>query len=114
MIMNFKDTIKNDIKSIFLNPYEFADMHEINGEKIVCVVDDDAIADEVKLKFGNSPHSESQTLYNGLTAVYVATEDFGKPKPQSTLTFDGRRYRVISVSEQDGIYKFLLERTGAR
>lgn len=112
--MDFKDIIKNDIKSVFLNPCEFADEHEINGEKIICVVDDDVIADETKLKFGTSPQTGSQTLYNGLVAVYISTSDFGKPKPQSTLTLDNRRYTVISVSEQDGIYKFVMQRTGGR
>ena len=37
--MNFKDMVAEDVKNVFLNPDEFGEEHEIDGEKIMVIVD---------------------------------------------------------------------------
>lgn len=41
--MDFKEQIKNDLETVFLNPAEFGETHRIEGVKVVCVIDDDAL-----------------------------------------------------------------------
>ena len=112
--MSFKDTIKNDIKNVFLNLSEFADMHTLNGKEIQLVIDDDMLDGEVNVKMHGSTQYTSSGLYSGGIAIYVSRDDFGKPKPNSLLELDGKRYIVISSSEQDGMLKIVIQKTGGR
>ncbi len=40
---SFKDQIKADISSVFLNGLEFADDHELNGKTMKAVIDDNEL-----------------------------------------------------------------------
>ena len=53
-------------------------------------------------------------MYSGGIAAYVSADDMGKPKPGSFMIIDDKRYIVKSVSEQDGMYKINIEKTGGR
>ena len=111
--MDFKEIPENDVKGVFLNQLEFADTHILNGKEVVAVIDDDMIDGEVNVKF----HGQSQQmggLYSGGIALYISTADFGKPKPGSMIELDGKRYTVISTSEQDGMYKINIQKVGGR
>ena len=32
--LNFKETLQNDVKAVFLNPAEFGEPHVVNGRKM--------------------------------------------------------------------------------
>lgn len=112
--MDFKEILKNDVKNVFLNLSEFAETHTLNGKEVTAVIDDDLLDGEISVKFHGQVGQQGAGLYNGGIALYVSTADFGKPKPGSTLELDGRRYSVISTSEQDGLYKINIQRVGGR
>lgn len=112
--MDFKEILKNDVNNVFLNLSEFADTHMINGKEITAVIDDDMLDGEVNVKFHGQQAQQSTGLYNGGIALYISTADFGKPKPGSMIELDGKKYIVISTSEQDGIYKINIQKAGGR
>ena len=109
--MSFKDILQRDIKNVFLNPDEFADTHDLNGKSVAAVIDDDFL-DEITLKLNDEYQRTAAGLFGGTIAIYVAKSDFGKIKPGRALTVDGRLYTVMSTSEQDGILKIVVTRTG--
>ena len=37
--LSFKDTLKNDVKAVFLNPAEFGEPHVVNGRKMLAVLE---------------------------------------------------------------------------
>lgn len=112
--MDFKDIIETDITSVFLNLSEFADTHTINGKSMSAIIDDDMLDGEINVKFHGDRQQTAGGLYNGGIALYVSGADIGKPKPGSLLEVDGRNYIVVSTSEQDGIYKIIIQRAGGR
>ena len=109
--MTFKEAVRADVYDVFLNLSEFADTHKLNGKEIRAIVDDDVLDGEISVKFGGTTKRASG-IYNGGIELYVAKSDLGKPKPGSILELDGRRYIVEAASEQDGIYKITINRTG--
>lgn len=101
----FKDAVAKDIKSVFINSDEFADEHELNGKKIVCVVDKDILS--------TAKDTIAQPLegvfLNAIT-IYVVKEDLDrKPVEGELLYLDKKRYFVRNVSEEDGILVILAE-----
>lgn len=112
--MDFKDILKDDINSVFLNLSEFGTIHKLNDKKVNVIIDDDMLDGEINLSFHGERQETGRGLYNGGIALYVASTDFGKPKPGSTLTLDGNIYTVISASEQDGMRKITLRKVGGR
>ena len=46
---SFREMLQDDVDSVFLNEEEFAEIHEINGKKIKCVIDKD-----IRAALGNS------------------------------------------------------------
>lgn len=45
---SFKDQIRADISSVFLNGLEFADDHELNGKTMKAVIDDNELLERDK------------------------------------------------------------------
>ncbi len=110
--MNFKEILKQDVGKTFLNLSEFADTHRLNGKEVAAMIDDDLLDGEINVRFHGQTQQKGAGLYHGHIALYVASADFGKPKPGSTLDLDGRRYSVISASEQEGMRIINLQKVG--
>lgn len=100
----FKDTVKADVKNVFLNADEFSDRHKIDDVEIVCQID----ADVIDPKDG----SISQPLYavfaNTIT-LYVSSADIEKPVEGQVIRLDDRRLSVRQVKDEMGIYVITLE-----
>ena len=112
--MTFKDIIHKDVKAAFLNPAEFGELHDINGVQLPAVIDDDLLDGEINVSYHGQSTQRAGGLYSGGIALYISTDDFGKPKAGTMLKLDGKAHTVLSVSEQDGMYKIDLHRTGGR
>ena len=39
-VRSFKDVLKDDIRSVFLNFAEFGEEHKINGETVLVIIDE--------------------------------------------------------------------------
>lgn len=105
--MTFKDVIKSDIKSIFLNFEEFGSRHKLNGKERLVIVDENELTDrEKKIKY----HGMGEELYQKQLLFYIAAEDFGSmPSPGKILNFDGKDYLITDAGNEDGIYSISLE-----
>lgn len=102
---SFKEILNNDIKSVFLNPDEFGEEHMVQGKPMVIVLDDlENINREKKMQSTAGGIFAKQILF------YVSAEDFGEmPAPNGLVTLDGKRYIVIDVTDEAGIYAITLE-----
>lgn len=98
----FKDFIAADVKNTFINPNEFADCHEIDGEKVNCVIDSDVFSE-------HSNKSIEGVFVNAIT-IYVASDSFEVPPVEGQLlTVDSVRYFVRSVCNEMGILTIIAE-----
>lgn len=102
--MNLKSLIAADIDNVFFNPDEFGEYHDIGGQKILCIVDED---------IGEARSSRVAEQYDGIYSikklVHVRKCDLPKrPKYDDRIRFDGKPYLVIECTENAGVYEILM------
>lgn len=102
----FKDAVANDIKGVFINALEFADLHNINGNMVNCVVDRDVIKER-----GTPSSSEyAEGVFLEQIMIFVAKDDLPRvPVKGELLRLDGDRYLVDEVYEDMGMLQITIE-----
>lgn len=101
----FKDILQQDIKRTFLNIEEFGEMHDINGEEVMIIIDENELTErEKRIRRNEGELHKKQLLF------YVAAEDFGNlPAPGKVLKLDKKQYIITDAENEDGIYAISLE-----
>lgn len=97
----FKDFIARDIDEVFFNQSEFADWHDINGDRICCHIDLD-LTDQAENQF-EGVYRNSVTLY--LKAGSLVR----RPVENEPMYIDERLYFVRRVSDEMGAWVIVLE-----
>ncbi len=101
-MIQFKAQIAKDIKSVFINPDEFAEPHDIDGVQVVCVVDTDLIHQM------NSP-VQGATFGNQIQ-IHVQESEFDMiPVRGQLMRVDGTIYIVQEVAQNIGMLTITLE-----
>ncbi len=91
----FKEQTALD-RAVFINTDEFADVHAINGRQMSIVLD----KDELKRR-----QAKPEYGYEGDILFYVDAMAYGEaPVIGQFITFDGDKYRVSDVQEDEGLY----------
>ena len=96
----FKDAVANDVTSVFLNVNEFADVHEVQGIRVHCVIDEDLVRE--------ADASLEGVFINALT-IYLREGDIDTPVEGSILSVDGSMHLVRSVSNEGGMLVIVAE-----
>lgn len=100
----FKERLRQDIHSVFLNLDEFADLHTINGAEMPAVIDSQENTEREK-RF--SDHIDG--VYQAGTVLYVAATDYGVlPSQGSRVILDGCNYTVADAVDEYGVYMIVL------
>lgn len=103
--MTFKDTIRQDIRTVFLNFEEFGELHMIFDQEMLIIIDENELTEREKRIRRNEGE-----LYKKQLLFYIAAEDFGPlPSPGNVLELDRKRYVIIEAENEDGIYSISLE-----
>lgn len=96
---NFKKYLQKDL-DIFFNVDEMATTHNINGEELEVIVDDEGLM-ESKIKYGDT--FQADLLF------YVKKTDIDEPMIEEHIDFDNGTYLVKDVGNEDGMYKILAQ-----
>ncbi|MDO5391027.1 MAG: hypothetical protein Q4F24_08090 [Eubacteriales bacterium] len=110
--MSFKEAIKNDILSTFLNLQEFGEIHMVDGREMTVIVDNLEMVERAKAykKFDRF-EAEKGPVYLKHILFYVSKAEFGAlPTIGRMMRFDGKEYFVTDAINEDGIYSISLER----
>lgn len=99
--MTFKDEIANDL-SEFFNEDEFADYHNIEGDNVLCIVDDDSLQQQ-KIKSATGTYTGTKLIHVKRTALK------GRPAVDARLLFDGKTYTVKDCIDNDGMLSITLD-----
>ena len=101
----FKDAVKRDIETTFINPEEFGDKHLLNDKEVICVVDTDALK-EAKSTISNP----FVGVFVNAVTIYVKTADLEqKPVVGEQLFLDNNLYIVRNVSDEMGLLAIIAE-----
>lgn len=97
----FKDAVAKDVGSVFLNQDEFADWHDIGGERVKCLIDTD-VTGEAK--------AELEGVFINALRIYVASCDLvRRPIEGEHLSVDGSLHFVRRVSDEMGVLVITCE-----
>lgn len=104
--MTFKDVIADDIRTVFLNPEEFGEPHQVDGRQMTVIIDNSEIIERSKKQV-----DRTEGVYEKLLLFYVARSAFGRlPAVGNALQFDGGLYRVVDAVSEGGIYSITIGR----
>lgn len=102
----FKDMVREDIKNIFLDFDMFGEIHKLNGQDTLIIIDENELTEREK----RMARTNERELHSKQLLFYVAAEDFGPlPSPNKLLDLDGRKYTITDAANEDGIYSICLE-----
>ena len=100
--MNFKERIRQDIDTVFLNLEEFAEQHRIEGKEIPIVIDNNELT---KLKQG-----QILGLVDADMLIFGRCEDFPDDmNPGRLLNVDGREMIVTNTGVDMGMIEVALK-----
>lgn len=102
--MNFREMLDDDIKNVFLNVEEFGSEHFVEGKKITCIFDDEALRER---QSGNELGvSESSML------LYACVNDLPSQKGAGEhLLVDGKEYVIDDWAVNMGMATIALSQT---
>lgn len=102
--MNFKQLMAEDIHDVFLDANEFAFEHDINGQQVLCVVDEDIFK-----KRGTRQSENYDGIYARQLTLFIAESDLGyRPERDQKMTVDGEWYMVINCAASSGMLEIEL------
>lgn len=102
--MTFKELISSDIDNVFLNVYEFSEVHLVNGKDMPVMIDNNELIERKKKEKENM-----DGIYANQKLIYVAASDFGPlPKQGTVLMMDNRTYRVEEAVSEGGVYSITI------
>ena len=102
---SFRDMLQVDVVSVFLNEEEFAEIHEINGKKIKCVIDKD-----IRAALGNSGDvAEFLGVFRNALTVFINAKEMSPPKAGSRFAIDGSLHLVVESYVEDGMLKVVAQ-----
>ena len=103
--MTFKETIRSDVGTVFMNTDEFAAIHKINNREIPVLIDHNELIEREKKEKSNM-----DGIYNRTTLIFVKARDYGAlPPVGSAVLLDGITYKVTDSMNEDGVYSIHLE-----
>ena len=100
-VKGFKQMAFDDIAKVFLNPEEFAEMHNVNGKDMLVVVDSFEAERRTRKQFEKL---RIDGIYVNTILIYVARKDFGQAPAQGRrLMLDGRPYVGEDAIDEGGV-----------
>lgn len=99
MNSQFKKAVAEDVTNVFLNLSEFADIHDIDGVKLRCLVDTD-----ITQSYSNAVQNPIEGVFHNTVRIYVRAIDMERPVEGELLRLDGSLHLVESVSDEMSVY----------
>lgn len=106
--MSFKDAVAADVKNVFINGLEFAEEHDIDGNLIQVVIDDDVLDERSGRDGGGLPYADG--VFRSMKKLYLAEEDLPRrPVKGELLSLDDEHYLVDECVSNMGVLEITIE-----
>lgn len=102
-ILNFKEQLQKDINAFF-NVNEFADSHNINGEIIDCIIDNERLIERSKKEYDG--------ISVGEILLFAKVADINRELEQGMpIIFDRKQMYIFNIRKDMGIYEIILSQS---
>lgn len=96
--MTLAEQVISDFDDVFLNTDEFAEKHSIDGQTIVCIIDED-----------KSSNNKTDGVYTVRRRLFVKQTDLGyRPEPDQKMKIDSQYWYVVDCVGE-GLIEVVLE-----
>jgi hypothetical protein len=102
--MGFKEQLEKDLKNVFFNINEFAEMHNVEGEDVLVVIDKDLFKEKYK------EIETEDIIILGITLFIQKEHLRGEPKVNREMTVDGKTYTIRDSSLKNNMYEIDLQK----
>ena len=103
--LTFKELLRQDVKTVFLNPAEFGEEHTVNGKRMQIIIDDNELTEREKRMKSNM-----DGIYKKQTLIYVSALDYGPlPGTGKPVKIDDVTFIVTDSINEGGVYSLHLE-----
>ena len=93
-----------DIDDVFFDADEFAELHDINGAQVLCVIDED-----ISKQRSSRQSSNYDGIYQRELTLFVSESDLGyRPERDQKMTVDGEWYLVLNCAASAGMLEIEL------
>lgn len=100
---NFKNTIKSDIDRVFLDAYEFADTHNLNGTVTTAIVQQVVINDDLTTSSGDDA-KYTDGLYGQGAVINVKKSNMPHvPHTGDVFRLNGKYGHVVLCNDDEGL-----------
>ena len=101
--MNLKSQMAADLAAFF-NLDEFAEIHDINGQNMTCIIDN-----HISKQRTNRQSDNYDGLFMRQIVLFVKESDLGYvPDYDQRMTIDGKWYTVMEYSANNGLLEITL------
>ena len=116
---SLKDDVKSDLvkRAAWFNDLEFADYHDIEGRKTLCVFDryESALA---ALDSGRSVSKGAVVMagiQSDLYLLFIRADEYrGSPRVGQDISVDGRKFYIQGSILYEGVYEITMKAGAAR
>lgn len=109
---SFKQMLEEDISHTFMNMDEFAEIHNVNGQKMPVIVDSN---EQLEREKRMSENPQKLGIHMKQLLIYVKRSDYGPlPSPGNYLLFDGQNYQVTDAIDESGVYSVSMMKVQRR
>jgi hypothetical protein len=106
--MSFKDAVAADVKNVFINGLEFADEHDVDGNLIQVVIDDDVLDERSGRDGGGLPYADG--VFRSMKRLYIAEVDLPRrPVKGELMSLDGEDYLIEKCVSNMGVLEIDIE-----
>lgn len=103
--LSFKELLRQDVKTVFINPAEFGEEHIVNGKPMQIIIDDNELTEREK-----RIQNHTDGMYSKQTLIYVSALDFGPlPGVGKPIKIDGATFIISDSMNEGGVYSLHLE-----
>lgn len=99
----FREMLVQDL-STFFNPDEFGEEHDLDGNLIIMVLEEDDY--NPREQFQQDIYNASEGIFQTKKRLHMRASDFEKPVAGQLVHFDGEPFYVGKVSESGGVLSF--------
>ena len=102
--MNFKEAAARDVKNVFFNLEELAELQNVNGNNVKVVIDEALFKEKHK-------ELEAQGIIQNCLVLFIQVSDLpAKPKTDRDLFVDNKKYKILDSKEKNGVYEIDLQK----
>ncbi len=108
----FKDFASADIRTVFFNGDEHADLHNVDGKDVLVILEKSDVRDHLAHWEAGAKQNFDTGLYTLHVVMYIRVEDYGpKPKQGKLLILDKKlSYSIQKCDDEGGIYRMTMKR----